>query len=84
MCFSFILDFFQSNKLNDYALIMRIIICPNQTLYAELKFEGLKAMFECPIFLIGRITVLAFGNETTKCNVAFSLKNASAVTISKI
>ena len=42
--------FFQSNELNDYALIMRIIICPNQTLYAELKFEGLKAMFECPIF----------------------------------
>ena len=39
-------------------------------------------MFECPIFLIGKITVLAFGNETTKCNVAFSLKNASAVTIS--
>ena len=33
-------------------------------------------------FLIGKITVLAFGNETTKCNVAFSLKNASAVTIS--
>ena len=28
--------FFQSNKLNDFALIIRIIICPNLTSYAEL------------------------------------------------
>ena len=63
--------FFQSNKLNDYALIMRIIICPNQTLYAELLFEGQNAMFKCPIFLIDKVTVLAFGNETTKCMLHF-------------
>ena len=44
--------------------------------------EGQKAIIKCPIFLVGKVTVLTFGNETTKYNVAFSLRNASAVTMS--